>query len=47
LISNDQALQRGIIEVQLASAPQSLDRSDKNQICCALSRNSARPAKAK
>src|SRR5207253_8778082 len=35
LISNDQSLQRGIIQVQLAVRTQSLDRSDKNQICCA------------
>src|SRR5436853_5323959 len=36
LISNDQSLQRGIIQVQLAVRTQSLDRSDKNKICCSL-----------
>src|SRR4029077_3411092 len=33
LISNDQPLQCGIIEVQLTACTQRLDRSDKNQIC--------------
>src|SRR5438046_5385638 len=34
LISNDESLQRGIIEVPLPVRAQSLDRPDKNQICC-------------
>jgi hypothetical protein len=35
LISNDQALQRGIIQMQFASRAQSLDCPDKHQIGCA------------